>query len=122
MLKKVLLFLLLSASCRATSGLTGTWTGRLESPDKVGVRFVLEEDAGTITGRVYWEDPKTLVFEPEGTLVGVSDGGTVSWRSESDVTVVGTVRDTVLEGTLTFPVDEEALPGTPLSARITLTR
>ena len=121
-MKKVILFLLLSSSCRTTSGLTGTWTGRLESPDRVGVRFVLEEDAGTITGRVYWEDPRTLVFEPEGTLVGVSDGGAVSWRSQSEVTVVGRVSDNVLEGTLTFPLDEEAPPGTPRSARITLTR
>ncbi|MDP1915963.1 MAG: hypothetical protein Q8L14_06950 [Myxococcales bacterium] len=121
-MKKVFLLILVTLSCRTASGLTGTWTGRLESPDKVGARFVLEEKDGTITGRVYWEDPKTLVFEPEGTLVGVSDGGTFSWRSESDVTVEGTVSDNILDGTLTFPIDEEAPPGTPRSARIKLTR
>ncbi len=121
-MRKVLLLVLVAMSCRTTSSVSGTWTGRLDSPNKVGVRFVLEEKDGTITGRVYWEDPKTLVFEPEGTLVGVADGGTVSWRSQSNVTVVGTVNDNSLEGTLTFPVDEEALPGTPHSARVTLTR
>jgi hypothetical protein len=121
-MRKAVLLVLVAISCRTVSGVSGTWTGRLDSPNKIGVRFVLEEKDGTITGRVYWEDPRTLVFEPEGTLIGVADGGAVSWRSESDVTVEGMVSDNRFEGTLTYPVDEEALPGTPHSARVTLIR
>ena len=66
----LLLFVLLSG---CASGVTGTWTGRMVSPHNLGVRYVLVDHAGTLTGQVFWEDPLTHRFELEGGLGAVPD-------------------------------------------------
>lgn len=96
-----LTWLTLAAGCRAT--VSGTWTGTLDSPNKIGVRFVLDEQAGRLGGRTYWEDPETREFEPEGELAGSQADGAASWKTEGDVEVSGRFDGNGFVGTLTFP-------------------
>jgi hypothetical protein len=105
-MSRLLLFSLLFLSCRTTS-LTGTWTGRLDSPNKIGVRFVLEQKDGKLTGRTYWEEPNTGEFEPAGEVTGEIVDGAASWTSETGVKVTGHLEGAGFVGTLTFPADED---------------
>ena len=103
-MKWLVVFLTL-CSCATISG---TWTGRLESPNSVGVRFTIEERDGQLTGRTFWEDPVSHQLEPEGTLSGKREKHDASWVTEGSVTVSGTVDGDHFVGTLTFPAEGNA--------------
>ena len=108
--------LLLSCVTSGAAGVTGTWTGVMDSPIKVGVRFVLEESNGKLSGRTYWEDPKTLVFEPEGAISGIHTASAASWTTEGDVAVEGKFEGNTFVGTISFPAqDDEPAHSTSLT-------
>lgn len=99
--------------------MSGTWTGSLNSPNKLAVRFVLEDKDGVLSGRAYWEDPDSRAFEPEGEVVGTFVDGGASWKTEGEVKVTGQFEGDSFTGTLTFPAfrDQPAK-----SVSVTLTR
>ena len=91
----------------------------MNSPDKVGVRFVIEERDGQLSGRTYWEDPVTHQFEPEGEIVGTKTDGLASWTTESSVIVSGKFEKNRFIGTIVFPADGDEASHT---TSLTLTR
>jgi hypothetical protein len=106
-------------ACHTTSAVSGTWTGTLDSPNKIGVRFVLTEQNGKIEGRSYWQNEDTKDFEPEGELSGTWSDSAASWVTDGEVQVVGTFNGNSFSGTLTFP----AIQGVPArSAKVELSR
>ena len=108
---------LLLSGC-ATS-VSGTWTGMMNSPNKVGVRFVLDEKQGRLAGRVFWEDPVTRQFEPESQLTGTNAGGSASWTTEANVQISGKFEGNQFVGTIVFPADGDEPAH---SAELTLSR
>ena len=90
--------------CQTTMGVSGTWTGQLESPNKVGVRFAIEEKNGAITGRAFWEESKTKGFEVEGQIHGsLTPDGKIQFTTEGEVEFRGEVVGSLITGTVTFP-------------------
>lgn len=96
-----LLVVTLLSSC--ASGVSGAWTGRMVSPNSVGVRFVLDDQAGKLTGQVFWEDPSTHSFEFEGGLNGTRNDSSASWTTDGEVTITGRFSGNTFVGTVTFP-------------------
>ena len=94
---------LVMSSCQAT--LSGSWTGRLESPNAVGVRFTIEDKNGDLSGMAYWEDPDTKQLEPEGEIAGKRDNSDASWMTDGLVRVQGRFDGNSFVGTATFPAD-----------------
>ena len=101
------------------TGVAGTWTGVMNSPDKVGVRFVIEEKDGRLAGRVFFEDPVTRQFEPESQLVGATTDGSASWTTETNVQISGKFEGSKFVGTILFPADGDEPAH---SAALTLSR
>lgn len=87
------------------TGVSGSWTGAIDSPNQVGVRFVFEEKDGQLSGRTLFEDPETHQFELAGQLVGTTKDGDASWTTETDVQVSGKFQGNKFVGTITFPAD-----------------
>ncbi len=91
-------------SCQTTMGVSGTWSGQLESPNKVGVQFAIEEKGGVVTGRAFWEESKTKGFEVEGQISGtLTPDGKIRFTTEGEVEFSGEVLGNVIKGTVTFP-------------------
>jgi hypothetical protein len=87
------------------SSATGSWSGVMDSPDKVGVRFVIEERDGVLSGRTFWEDPVTHEFAPEARFTGTRAAATATWKTETNVVVSGHFDGESFLGTIVFPVD-----------------
>ncbi len=77
----------------------------MNSPDQIGVRFVLEEKEGRLTGRTFFEDPITRQFEPESQLVGTRTDGNASWTTETNVQISGKFEGSKFIGMIVFPQD-----------------
>ena len=91
----------------------------MNSPNQIGVRFVLEEKEGRITGRTFFEDPVTRQFEPESQLVGTRTDVSASWTTETNVQISGKFEGDKFIGTILFPQDGD-VPAR--SAGLTLSR
>lgn len=96
---------LLSVLCSCQATVSGTWTGRMESPNSIGVRFTIEERNGQLSGRTYWEDPVSHQLEPEGEFTGKRENQEASWVTEGAVVVTGKFDGDRFVGTITFPPD-----------------
>ena len=85
----------------------GTWTGSVASPGAtpVGIRFVLTEQNGRLTGRTYVEDPNTKAFLVDAELNGTHTGAMASWTTATDLVIRGTFGPDGFTGTLTYPGD-----------------
>jgi len=94
-------------STQTPSGATGNWTGSLGSPGTipVGVRFTLHEQNGKLTGRTYFEDPKTHELLADAELTGIREGANASWTTSTDLAVAGTFDGNAFTGKITFPAD-----------------
>ena len=98
---------------------TGTWTGKVTSPEAtpVTVRFTIEEGVSSgeadspqsvaITGRTYFGDPDSGEFLPEAPLLGSRAGSHASWLTEGDLVISGTFDAGSFIGTLEFPAEED---------------
>ena len=75
------------------------------SPNSVGVRFVLDDQAGKLTGQVFWEDPSTHELEFEGGLTGNRSDGSASWTTDGEVSITGRFNGDTFVGTVTFPAE-----------------
>ena len=107
LISRVSLFgLVLVAGCRSPSA-TGSWTGSFDGPGKLGVRYVLEERGGALTGTIWWGDGPNGEFQLEGGLAGTVVGGVASWKTEGAVEVRGRFEGDVFVGTLTFPATDD---------------
>jgi len=99
----------------------GTWTGTIgQGPKAAGVRFVLEDNNGKLTGQIFFQDPTTNEFLEGGTLTGTRAATAATWTTETDVVIKGTFEENKFTGTLEFPPEE----GQPLHGPgpLTLTR
>lgn len=108
------------AGCQTVTSVSGTWTGAMDSPNKLRVRFVLEDQGGKLSGLTYWHDPKTGAFELEGGLSGARTDGSASWTTDGDLTIDGKFEGDTFKGTIHFPAHEDVLPA--WSAQLTLSR
>ncbi len=99
------LFAALIALSGCLSSVTGSWSGVMDSPDKIGVRFVIEERDGALSGRTFWEDPLTHEFGAEAEFTGSRTAATATWTTETNVVVSGHFDGDLFLGTISFPVD-----------------
>ena len=98
--------------CASRPGVTGAWTGTISSGKSkpVGIRFVLEESNGQLTGRTYVQDQGTDEYAIEATISGTKNGANATWTSETDVIVKGKFEDNKFVGTIEFPSDQGRPP------------
>jgi len=74
--------------------------------NKVGIRFDIQDDAGALSGRTYFQDQGTDEYAPEALLSGSCDGGLASWTTESGAIIKGRFDGSSFVGTMEFPPDE----------------
>ena len=86
----------------------GSWTGALSSPGTtpVGIRFVLQEQDRTLTGKLWVEDPGTHQLLEDAELSGTRQGSNASWTTSTDLAVTGRFEGNHFVGTLDFPQDD----------------
>ena len=95
------------------------WTGQASYEGQTtGIRFVLREEGGTITGRMFLQDPNTAGFIESGTVEGTRTGDDAQWTTQADSVVEGTFTENSFTGTITFPERNEE-PG--FTANLVLT-
>ena len=92
----------------APASAAGSWTGTLSSAGTtaVGIRFILQEDNGKLTGQTYVEDPTTHDFLPDAELTGSRQGSDATWSTSTDLIVRGKFAGNDFVGTLEFPADD----------------
>jgi hypothetical protein len=90
-----------------SAGAAGSWSGSTASPGRtpVGLRFVLQERAGALTGKLWVEDPETRVLLEDAELTGSRDGSHATWTTSTDLVVTGQFTGDHFVGTLDFPPD-----------------
>lgn len=100
--------ILLLTGC-GSSTVTVTWTGSLSSPSTipVGVRFVLTEDNGQLTGQTYFQDPVTGDYLVDDDVTGASNGTDATWTTTTTNLVAKGKFDKGggFTGTLEFPAE-----------------
>jgi hypothetical protein len=83
---------------------SNTWTGTATYQSQtITVRFVLEESAGSLSGRLLMRDPKTLEYLETGEITGTRSGTQATWTTEAGSQVRGTFSGSRFTGTITFP-------------------
>jgi hypothetical protein len=95
--------------CAAMQGAAaGTWTGTVGGGaiKPIGVRFVLVDESGKLSGTVSFQDPVTLKFGVDGSLTGTRTGNAAKWTTETEIVVAGSFENDTFIGTLEFPSDE----------------
>lgn len=101
------------------SSISGAWVGVRTGPvDSAGVRFVLEESGGLVTGVMYFQDPDNSQYVERGAVSGTRSGNAVQWTA-GRASVVGTVAGDEISGTFTYAASD----GDPaVSAQLELDR
>jgi hypothetical protein len=99
----------------------GTWTGAVQGAGSiaVGIRFVLDEASGSLSGMTYVEDPETHEFLKDADLTGSRNGLSASWTTSTGLLITGTFSADSFNGTLQYPADDDA---GPLTSTLTLNR
>jgi len=99
----------------------GTWTGSTQATNSipVGIRFVLSEQDGNLTGLTYVEDPETGDFLRDADITGSRNGSSATWTTSTGLTIRGTFSGASFVGTLEYPSDGDFAP---LVSNLTLNR
>lgn len=110
------------APCGAVAPIiAGTWTGTLSyEGQEAGIRFVLELEGDTLTGRMLLQDPKTAAYLESGEIqYGFLNRASAYWESQSGAVIDGDFGTAGFSGTFSFPSinGEEGIVAT-----LTLTR
>ena len=93
----------------STSDVSGAWTGSITSPGAipVGIRFMVAEQNGQLTGQAYVQDPVTHDFLIDAPLTGSRHGSDATWTTATNLVIAGTFDGNDFVGTLQFPADED---------------
>ncbi len=106
-----LAMLLCVAGCAASrvASMNGTWTGTVGGPGShpVGVRFVVTEKDGKLSGKTFVQDPNRREFLIDADLSGARDGASATWTTETSLVVRGELRGTTFVGTVEYPPEPE---------------
>jgi hypothetical protein len=95
----------------APATVAGIWSGTLSSgASPVGVRFVIQDQSGQLSGQGFFEDPVTLEFVADADFTGALDGANATWKTSTDLAIVGKFDGTTFTGTLEFPPDGDLPP------------
>jgi hypothetical protein len=98
----------------AQPGSPGTWNGFITSPDAdaLGVQFMLGEQDGALSGRMFLADPETGALVELDGVTGSRTGDSATWTTASGVLVTGRFDFTKAQfsGTLQFPLYEGTAP------------
>jgi hypothetical protein len=104
-------FPILLAACgtkESSASAAGSWTGSLSAPGTtpIDIRFVLEEQNGTLIGRTWVEDPETHELLEDADLTGSRLGSDATWTTSTDLVVSGRFEGNHFVGTLDFPPED----------------
>jgi hypothetical protein len=96
-----------SPSGPSGSSVTGTWIGSVShGSDKVGVRYNITDDSGTLGGGGSFADPKTGSFwQLASVLTGDRIDNRGSWTTGTGLVVSGTFQGGSFGGTAKFPAN-----------------
>ncbi len=83
---------------------TGAWTGTAGvGANRLNVRIVFKEAAGSLTGDVFVGQPTRPDYSPYGTLSGIRAGATAQLSLTFGASLEGEFRQEQFTGSLTFP-------------------